>query len=103
FVWKLLVFSGYKPEFNKCAFCGNKTSENMYLGRSQGGLFCKSCFSCNPDMVKIGKNAIDYLKGRTVKVEKIEEIILVIQKFMRIHLDKVLKSEVWVDKLFNVS
>jgi len=132
FVWKLLILSGYKPELNKCAFCGNNTLENVWIDES-GSAACEKCFKTPPsdlagrlnpprqpsrtppkamptergqalvrgEVHMIHKSALDYLKGRTERVEKSEEIISVIQKFMRMHLDKVLKSEIWVDKLFN--
>ncbi len=125
FIWKLLILLGYKPELNKCAKCGGDFTEKVYLDSAKCELFCGECRGAgrseelydnresvclgkippNPPLgkggIRISRSSLEYLKGRLPSEVDCDEIIIIIQKFIRLHLEKVLKSEVWIEKLFS--
>jgi len=44
FFWKIIVFSGYKPELDCCANCGRKSPKGaIYFTMEKGGLLCYNC------------------------------------------------------------
>ncbi|OGF21735.1 DNA repair protein RecO [Candidatus Falkowbacteria bacterium RBG_13_39_14] len=123
FIWKLLILLGYKPEFDKCAKCGMKLKE-PYFDERTGEFFCGECFRRragagsrdglyrekippNPPLQRGGertplcRSSLEYLKGNPMAEVNFDEIIFIVKSFMRLHLEKVLKSEVWITKLFD--
>ncbi|MFH1191943.1 MAG: DNA repair protein RecO [bacterium] len=129
FIWKLLILLGYKPELNKCAKCGCDFTEKIYLDAMKCELFCGKCYGAgrseelydNRENARLGKphisplllpaqackgdgvisrSSLKYLKGNPPSAVDCDEIIIIIQKFIRLHLEKVLKSEAWIEKLF---
>lgn len=122
FIWKLLILLGYKPEIDKCAKCGMKLKES-YFDERTGEFFCGECFwrragAGSRDGLRRGKippapslekggepiplcrSSLEYLKGNPLTEVNFDEIIFIVKSFMRLHLEKVLKSEAWIDKLF---
>lgn len=104
FIWKLLILLGYRPELSKCAICGSSiSSSDAYFDGTKGGFICAICASGRENLVKVNRNSIEYLMGKKKTAENGEEkeIIRIVGKFLHLHLEKVLKSEVWVNILFN--
>lgn len=101
FVWKLLAASGYHPLLNECAECRKDISEGGYFYEIKGGFICENCAPGKNALFAVSGKSLECLKNlRLDKINLNKDALLIIKKIMRIHLDKVLKSEVWMEKLF---
>ncbi|MFH1029980.1 MAG: DNA repair protein RecO [bacterium] len=124
FIWKLIILLGYKPEFDKCSECGKKLEE-PYFNNRRCEFVCGECragrreeWTMDIDELRHGKplpnpplkgegtralcrSSFEYLKGNPMAEVDFDEIIFIIKSFMRLQLEKVLKSEVWITKLFD--
>ncbi|MFH0854114.1 MAG: DNA repair protein RecO [bacterium] len=123
FIWKMLILLGYKPKLDECARCGKKLEE-PYFNNRRCEFVCGECFRMKvetgnrdglyrekipPNLplqrggesTPLCRSSLEYLKGNPMAEVNFEEIIFIIKNFMRLHLEKVLKSEAWITKLFD--
>lgn len=96
---KLLAYSGYKPELDRCAYCGN-TRENIFkFSSKEGGTICRSCFGQDMYAMKISPTTINVMKylinmdleqiaRLRVKPDIMEELNKILKHYISTHLDK---------------
>lgn len=100
FIWNLLALLGYYPELNRCSECKN-ILERGYFYEIKGCFICEKCAPGKSSLIATAKSSLDCLRNLQLnKINLNKDALLIIKEIMRIHLDKILKSEVWMDKLF---
>lgn len=101
FIWKLLILLGYKPELNVCAGCGTRVLSDAFIDKRKAELICEQCSSAHKDLESAHLNSIEYLKGQIPKSIFMGEVSSIVHYFMHSHLEKTLKSEIWLNKFFS--
>ncbi len=112
FIWKLLAALGYHPLLNECAECKKDISEGGYFYEIKGGFICEKCAPGKNALFAVSGKTLDCLRNLNITVVETghapswqmrlydKDALLIIKKIMRIHLEKILKSEAWMEKLF---
>ncbi|WP_432409291.1 DNA repair protein RecO [Wukongibacter sp. M2B1] len=100
FQLKLLDYSGFRPELNKCVGCGSGSFEKIRFNISQGGLICDNCtarygantFLLNETMLKVMKYI---LQTDIVTISKIKlntkitnRLNYIIDSYIKFHLER---------------
>lgn len=109
---KLLVLSGFKPHLDSCVSCGDRVLGQAKFSLSLGGLLCLSCRNKDitarsifrgtvASILHIEKNDLrnNLNLGMNPQIKK--ELELILNSFLRFHLEKELKSQKTLDKINN--
>jgi DNA repair protein RecO (recombination protein O) len=108
---KCLALSGFKPHFDSCVTCGAKINGDSKFSTSLGGLLCFKCLKKDPGARSIFRGTIAtvlYIQkndfktnlnlGLNPQIKK--ELEIIVNAFLNFHLEKQLKSEQVLNKLF---
>ncbi|MCT4605264.1 MAG: DNA repair protein RecO [Marinisporobacter sp.] len=96
---KLLMYSGYKPELNRCVSCGSIENEKVKFSAREGGLLCRNCLGVDPYSMKISRvtiNVMKYLMHKDliqiaklkIKSDVLKELEKIVKHYIQIHIDK---------------
>lgn len=83
---KLLALSGYEPELERCAKCGEPTGGGgIAFSASLGGIVCAPCARDRLEILPISNGALQFLR---------RALILSLEKGQRLRLGKQMREEV---------
>ncbi len=111
FELRLLDYSGYRPQLQKCASCNSPLQPvNNYFSSSQGGALCPDCGYQEPLSLQLSLNALkvlrlwqncDYTTASRVNVnpELTSELEQTMRDYIRYLLERQVKSTAWLDRL----
>jgi len=117
FCIKLLTILGYEPELYKCLECKNETNgEGAYFNPSRGGIICQRCSAKLGNQI-FGQMALGQPVFKTLRdlhersfiqffesyilPEAIKPLDMVIDEFLKYHLDGELQSEKYFYQVFS--
>lgn len=113
FTIKLLVLLGYEPSINNCLDCRRRIVEKeASFSPMRGGIICQACsrrsdfnqISLTPDTISVIKSAIFTDIGKFFQIKILPETArpfdLVIDEFLKYHLDGPLASEKYFYQVF---
>jgi DNA repair protein RecO (recombination protein O) len=98
FMVKLLSVSGFNPELDGCAGCGD---EGFLGGFSPalGGAVCKSCWLDDPDAIGLAPDRLQAIAallasdlGHPLDPELVDEVTQLLKSYSEYHLERPLKS-----------
>ena len=103
FELKLLTINGQYPEIFSCVKCAGK-SELKYYSTKLDGALCKECKQASDDTIELNTSTfytmqyivsagMDKLYTFTVSNQVLREFQMVMNRFMKKHIDKEFKSE----------
>jgi len=106
---KLLDLSGFKPHLDSCVCCNSKILSEARFSVALGGLLCLKCIrkdlSSRPifrgtvaSILHIEKNDFKNNLNLGMNIQIKKELILVINSFLKFHLEKELKSQKLLNK-----
>jgi len=111
FELRLLDYSGYRPQLQKCANCNSpiKPIAN-YFSSSQGGVLCTECGYQEPPSRTLSLNALkvlrlwqncDFTTASRVNInpELALELEQTLRDYIKYLLEKQVKSTAWLDRL----
>ena len=95
---KLLCFLGFKPNVEKCIFCGSKDNLN-YFSIKDNGLKCKECYGVDKGAIHISDSTAIGLKyivmappkkvfSFELKNDSLKELILISKIYLNEKLEK---------------
>ncbi|MDD4980010.1 MAG: DNA repair protein RecO [Candidatus Omnitrophica bacterium] len=109
---KMLALSGFKPHFDSCVSCGARVNSQSKFSFSLGGLLCPGCYRKDlkarsifrgtvASVVHIEKNDFrnNLNLGMNPQIKK--ELELILDSFLKFHLEKELKSQKVINKINN--
>jgi DNA repair protein RecO (recombination protein O) len=111
FELRLLDYSGYRPQLQKCASCNSPLQPAInYFSSSQGGVLCPDCGYQEPLPLQLSLNALkvlrlwqncDYTTASRVSVnpELASELEQTMRHYIRYLLERQVKSTAWLDRL----
>jgi DNA repair protein RecO (recombination protein O) len=98
FIVKLLSISGYHPQLQSCAGCGDGGDLNAFSA-SLGGAVCSMCWRDDRDAVRLGSDRIDLLSrllrsdfGLPAEAGQATEVTQVLKAYTEYHLERPLRS-----------
>lgn len=110
---KMLSLSGFKPHLDSCVCCQDKIAGNSKFSLSLGGLICQKC--CHKDLsaraifrgtiasiLYIEKNDFKSTLNLGLNPQIKRELDLILNAFIKFHLEKDLKSERVAERLVGV-
>ncbi|MCP4652246.1 MAG: DNA repair protein RecO [Candidatus Omnitrophica bacterium] len=112
FLIKLLTFSGFKPEFDRCLRCHSNLGAKIFFSASRGGLLCSNCCVAVSDVQSISRevsSTILYIQNNDfphvlrVKPTKYCErnILYILREFIFYHLDFDITRNNYRDTMLN--
>lgn len=109
---KILTLSGFKPHLDSCVLCGARIMEHSKFSLSMGGLLCMKCQHKDTSARGVFRGTIatilhierndfktNLTLGMNPQIKK--ELELILNSFLRFHLEKELKSQKVLNKLEN--
>jgi DNA repair protein RecO (recombination protein O) len=98
FIVKLLSISGYHPQLQMCAGCGNG-GELSAFSSSLGGAICEMCWRDDREAVRLASDRIELLGrflledfGHPAEAAEINEVTQVLKSYTEYHLERPLRS-----------
>lgn len=101
---KILALSGFKPNFDSCVSCNSKVIDQTKFSLKLGGLLCMRCYGKDFNTRSIFRGTIASILhiqrndfktnlnlGLNPQIKK--ELELILNAFLRFHLEKDIKSE----------
>ncbi len=96
---KLLTYTGYKPEIDRCVNCGKSEKGLFKFSSKEGGLICKDCLQKDIYAMQISKTTISVIKyliqtdlkqisRLKIKPEILKELNKIIRHYIRTHIEK---------------
>ncbi|MBB6217914.1 DNA repair protein RecO (recombination protein O) [Anaerosolibacter carboniphilus] len=96
---KLLSYSGYKPELDRCVYCGKAGESVIKFSSKEGGTICRSCFGQDIYAMRISSTTINVMKylmntdleqiaRLRVKSDIMEELNKILKHYISTHLEK---------------
>lgn len=103
FELKLFTINGQYPEIFECVKCGD-TSRLKYFSAKLDGALCEECKNCSEDIIELDTSTFytmqyvvsaryDRLYNFTVSGKVLKEFEMVMNRFMKKHIDREFKSE----------
>jgi DNA repair protein RecO (recombination protein O) len=104
YILKLLTYLGYTPDIFDCIECKKKIIRNNenYFNPISGGIVCGDCLNVDQveNKIKISKDILDSIEGViyndlrdiNIDIEKMTEMVKVIDSFLTYRLDREIKS-----------
>jgi DNA repair protein RecO (recombination protein O) len=107
---KMLALSGFKPHFDSCVSCGNKILEQTKFSLMLGGLLCRKCYAKDigartiyrgtiASILHIERNEFRNNLNLGMNPQIKRELELILNSFLKYHLERNLKSERVLNKL----
>ena len=107
---KILALSGFKPHLDSCVSCDTRIISDSKFSARQGGLLCQRCYTRDvaarsifrgtiASILHIEKNNFKNNLNLGMNPQIKKELDLVLNSFLKFHLEKELKSEKIVQKL----
>lgn len=96
---KLLYYSGYKPELDRCIHCGSGEGKEFKFSSKEGGILCRACFGQDLFAMKISQTTINVMKylmhsdlkqiaRLKIKADVMEELNKILKHYISTHLEK---------------
>lgn len=118
FVLKLLSALGYEPELYNCLECKRKVGqEGVYFNSTRGGIVCSECYTrlgnqplsqivvIEPvlsTLRKVHENDLSGFLELYILPVAIKPLDIIIDEFLKYHLDRELQSEAYFYQVLNV-
>jgi DNA repair protein RecO (recombination protein O) len=110
---KILALSGFKPHFDSCVICGLKIKGEAKFSLSLGGLLCLRCAPkdrCARSIFRGTVATVLYIEKNDMKAnlnlgmnpQIKKELGLLLNSFMRFHLEREFKSQKVLNKINNL-
>lgn len=111
FELKLLRLAGYQPVLDGCKRCGkdrnNEAMTRWHFSPADGGILCNSCVKLRRELLSLGSTAVEVLKAlqtesqdladrKALPLSVIKEIRSVASRFIQYHMDREIKSAVFL-------
>ena len=101
---KLIIISGYSPEFFECTYCRNKLEPtDHFFSFNDGGIFCGKCkINSNTTLLKISLNCMKIIRllyrekdiNNIQKINLEKNILLEIENFLLSYLKYILEKDI---------
>ncbi len=93
-----LSLSGYKPNFDSCAECGNNMLREAFFSIKNGGMLCKDCGEGRSSLILVSKEPRRLYDTEDYS-ESISRRIKLLSKFTEYHTGKEFKSSKFIKEL----
>ena len=97
--FKALSLSGYQPNLETCARCGNKTSGEPGFSIKEGGVICTGCLGSKKSAHHVSLELLNDINLMEIHLLKVLEHIKLFTKFIEHHTEKDLNSSKFIEEL----
>ena len=95
-----LSLSGYKPDFDACAKCGDSIEEDAFFSIQKGGILCNGCKKNEPNGLRISKDFLrDLVNFSNQNLEMSFDYVKFLLKFTEYHTGKEIRSYKFLEEL----
>lgn len=97
-----LSLSGYKPDFDACAKCGDSIGENAFFSIQKGGVLCDGCKKNEPNGFGVSKDFLrqkDLISFPNHDLEMSFDYVKFLLKFTEYHTGKEIRSYKFLEEL----
>ncbi|MDD3653397.1 MAG: DNA repair protein RecO [Desulfotomaculaceae bacterium] len=109
---KALTMLGYRPSLERCTHCRSPLSGHLYFSPAAGGVLCEDCRPSYPDARTCSQGILEliklFLRWRPVRLRQLRVdrpdrnlLKLLMGEFIRYHLERELKSAVFLRRFPN--
>lgn len=119
FELKLLRLAGYQPVLNTCKKCQGNRAVNgaalkWYFSPVEGGILCDQCALSSKELLPVGRRAAEVLRNLQTNADNlptnrislprsvIQEIRAVVLRFIQFHIDREIKSAIFLNQFSSV-
>jgi DNA repair protein RecO len=99
-----LSLSGYKPDFDACAKCGDAIGENAFFSIQKGGVLCDDCKKDEPNGFRVSKDFLrqrDLMSSPNHNLEMSFDYVKFLLKFTEYHTGKEIRSYKFLEELID--